>query len=224
MIVGPGASAVEYQLLPYLHHRRTGRPHVVLKLASTLDGATAAVDGTSQWITGEAARHDAHRLRAESDAIMVGAGTVRTDDPRLTVRGIVAADGDPPREPRRVVLGTAPPDAAVHPCLEFTGSLEDLLDTLGADGVVQLMVEGGASVAGTLHRAGLVDRYVLYLAPALLGGDGGTPLMTGRGAATVDDLFRGTMLEVRRLGADLRIELKPPERPEGSSVTPVVEA
>ena len=69
-------------------HRRTGRPYVVLKLAATVDGRTAAPDGTSQWITGEAARADAHRLRAESDAVLVGAGTVRADDPSLTVRHV----------------------------------------------------------------------------------------------------------------------------------------
>ena len=115
--VGPGADAVEAQLGPYLTHRRTGRPFVLLKLAATIDGRTAAADGTSQWITGEAARLDAHRLRAESDAVLVGAGTVRGDDPRLTVRGIEADDGAPPREPLRVVLGRAEPGAAIHPCL-----------------------------------------------------------------------------------------------------------
>ena len=74
--VGVEAPAIEAQLAPYLTHRRTGRPYVVLKLAATVDGRTAAPDGTSQWITGEAARADAHRLRAESDAVLVGAGTV----------------------------------------------------------------------------------------------------------------------------------------------------
>ncbi|OWY62792.1 riboflavin biosynthesis protein RibD, partial [cyanobacterium TDX16] len=84
--VGVLAEQVEAQLAPYLKHRRTGLPWVVLKLAATLDGRTAAPDGTSQWITGDEARLDAHRLRAESDAVVVGAGTVRADDPRLTVR------------------------------------------------------------------------------------------------------------------------------------------
>ena len=80
--VGVAADVVAEQLAPYLTHRRTGRPYVVLKLAASLDGRTAAPDGTSRWITGEAARADAHRLRAESDAVLVGAGTVRADDPR----------------------------------------------------------------------------------------------------------------------------------------------
>src|SRR4051812_37279916 len=103
--VGVEADAVRTQLAPYLKHRTTGRPWVLLKLAASLDGRTAAPDGTSQWITGEAARADAHRLRAESDAVIVGAGTVRADDPSLTVR---LAEGD---DPLRVVLGHAPPGA-----------------------------------------------------------------------------------------------------------------
>src|SRR5262245_42551493 len=83
---GTRAAAATDLLAPYLHHRRTGRPFVVLKLAASLDGRTAAPDGSSQWITGPEARADAHALRAESDVILVGAGTVRTDDPGLTVR------------------------------------------------------------------------------------------------------------------------------------------
>ena len=119
MTVGPGAQAVQRQLGPYLHQRVSGRPWVVNKVASTIDGRTAAADGSSQWITGPEARADVHRLRAESDAILVGAGTVRTDNPRLTVRNITAPDGLPPREPRRIVLGSAPADAQIHPCTEY---------------------------------------------------------------------------------------------------------
>ena len=180
---------------------------MVLKLASTLDGRTAAADGSSQWITGETARADAHQLRAESDAILVGAGTVRADDPRLTTRGVVAPDGQPPREPLRIVLGAAPVDAAVHPCLEYSGELGPLLDQLGAQNVLQLMVEGGATVAAAFHRSGFVDRYVIYLAPALMGGDDGTPLLAGPGAATIGDVFRGQIESVRVVGEDLRLDV-----------------
>ncbi len=84
--VGVAADVVGEQLAAYVAHRRTGRPWVVLKLAATLDGRIAAPDGSSRWITGEAARRDVHRLRAVSDAVIVGAGTVRADDPSLTVR------------------------------------------------------------------------------------------------------------------------------------------
>ena len=201
--VGVGASDVRAQLAPYVKHRTTGRPWVLLKLAASLDGRTAAPDGTSQWITGDAARADAHRLRAESDAVIVGAGTVRADDPALTVRG---ANGD---DPLRVVLGHAPASARVHPCVELDGPLPDVLDELGRRGVVQAMIEGGATVAGAFHREGLVDRYVVYLAPALFGGDDGRPLLAGVGASTIDELWRGRITSVERLGDDLKVEMEP---------------
>ncbi len=203
--VGVGAPAARAQLRPYLHHRRTGRPFVVLKLAATLDGRTAAADGTSQWITGEAARRAAHRLRAESDAIVVGAGTVRADDPALTTRLV---DG---HSPRRIVLGCAPADAKVHPCLEWRGPLPDLLAQLGAEGVLQLLVEGGPTVAAAFHAHRLVDRYVLYLAPALMGGDDGAPLLRGPGAAHIDELWRGRIVSLRPLDPDVEIVLEPEE-------------
>jgi diaminohydroxyphosphoribosylaminopyrimidine deaminase/5-amino-6-(5-phosphoribosylamino)uracil reductase len=201
--VGVSGDRARELLAPYLKHRTTGRPWVVLKLASSLDGRTAAPDGTSQWITGDAARADAHRLRAASDAVMVGAGTVRADDPSLTVRHIDGPD------PVRVVLGTAPIDAKVHPCLELTGKPDEILDELGARGVLQVLIEGGATVAGEFHRAGVVDRYVLYLAPALFGGDDARPLLAGPAAATIEDVWRGRIVSVTPLGDDLRIELEP---------------
>ncbi|MGI9022829.1 MAG: bifunctional diaminohydroxyphosphoribosylaminopyrimidine deaminase/5-amino-6-(5-phosphoribosylamino)uracil reductase RibD [Acidimicrobiales bacterium] len=214
---GVGDGEVAAQLAPYPKHRSTGRPWVVLKMAATLDGRTAAADGSSRWITGPEARADAHRLRAESDAVLVGAGTVRADDPALTVRG--PGDDLPPRsegrsgpsegrQPLRVVLGSAPPGARVQPAVEMGGNPGDVLDQLGARGVLQVLVEGGASVAGAFHRAGLVDRYVFYLAPALLGGDDGRPVLAGPGAATMADAWRGRIVSVRNLGADLRVELE----------------
>lgn len=201
--VGVGAALASRQLAPYLHHRRTGRPYVVLKLAATLDGRTAAPDGTSQWITGEAARRDTHRLRAESDAILVGAGTVRADNPSLDVRLA------PGRNPRRVVLGSAPVGAAVHPCTELGGDLDAVLDRLGAEGVGQLLVEGGATVAAGFHRGGLVDRYVIYLAPALFGGDDAPGLFHGSGASSMDDIWRGRLVGCRQVGDDLCVDLEP---------------
>jgi diaminohydroxyphosphoribosylaminopyrimidine deaminase/5-amino-6-(5-phosphoribosylamino)uracil reductase len=174
---------------------------VVLKLAATLDGAIAAPDGSSQWITGPAARLDAHQLRAESDAILVGAGTVRADDPALTVRDL------PGRNPLRVVLGHPPEDARIHPALVHDGPLEPLLADLGQRGVVQLLVEGGSRVAASFHRSGLVDQYVLYFAPALQGGDDGIPLFAGPGAASMEGLWRGKIGEIRRLGPDVRIDV-----------------
>jgi diaminohydroxyphosphoribosylaminopyrimidine deaminase/5-amino-6-(5-phosphoribosylamino)uracil reductase len=208
--VGVARGEVNDQLAPYLTHRRTGRPHVVLKLAATLDGRTAAADGTSQWITGAQARYDAHRLRADSDAIVVGAGTVRVDDPSLTVR--LDPDEVTGTPPLRVVLGHAPAAARVQPCLEYQGPIEALLDDLGRRGVLQLMVEGGASVAHAFHQGGLVDRYVLYLAPALAGGDDARGLFAGAGAPSLDGLWRGEIVDVRRIGPDLRLDVVAPGR------------
>jgi diaminohydroxyphosphoribosylaminopyrimidine deaminase/5-amino-6-(5-phosphoribosylamino)uracil reductase len=207
--VGTGADQVEEQLAAYLHHRTTGRPWVVLKLATTLDGRSAAPDGTSRWITGEAARLDAHRLRARSDAVLVGAGTVRADDPHLTVR---LPSDDPlfrgqDAQPLRVVLGRPPPGAAVEPALALGGDLGAVLDDLGGRGVLQLLVEGGARVAHQFHTAGLVDRYVLYLAPALFGGSDARPLFEGPGAATMADLWRGQLRSLTSLDGDVRLEL-----------------
>jgi diaminohydroxyphosphoribosylaminopyrimidine deaminase / 5-amino-6-(5-phosphoribosylamino)uracil reductase len=225
VVVGVEADAAAAQLAPYLVHRRTGRPLVVVKLASTLDGRIALPDGSSQWITGPEARADAHRLRADSDAVLVGAGTVRADDPSLTVRlpgwedvgdreSGVGVDAGPAgsgdrHQPLRVVLGEPPVGAKVHPAFVWTGGPEELLDELGRRGVLQVLVEGGPTVATAFHRSGLVDRYVLYLAPALTGGNDAPGLFTGAGVPTIADLWRGEVTAVTRLGADLRVDLEP---------------
>ena len=199
--LGVRADEVESSLAAYLTHRRLGRPWVVLKLAASIDGRIAAPDGTSRWITGAQARADAHQLRAESDAILVGAGTVRADDPALTVRGV------PGRDPIRVILGRPPAGARALPALVHDGDIEPLLTDLAGRGVVQLLVEGGSRVAGSFHRKGLVDQYVIYFAPAIMGGDDGVPLFGGPGAPTMEAVWRGRVTCVRRLGADVRIDL-----------------
>ncbi len=211
--VGVGQAEVEAQLEPYLVQRRTGRPYVVLKSAASLDAATAAADGSSQWITGDEARRDAHRLRAESGAIVVGAGTVRADNPALTVRGVSAPDGVAVSQPLRVVLGDAPADVAVQPCLSWNGDLAQLLDELGDKGVLQVMIEGGANVAHSFHQQGLVDRYVMYIAPALMGGSDGLSILNGPGAATIGDIWRGEFVDIKRLGSDLRLDVVATTRP-----------
>ena len=200
---------VSDQLAPYLHQRRTGRPLVLAKMAATLDGRTAAPDGTSNWITGEEARREVHLMRAESDAVLVGAGTVRTDDPQLTVRSVEGPD------PLRVVLGAAPAEARVRPCLEWSDSPESLLDHLGEQGHLQLLVEGGAeTIAGLLDRD-LVDRLIVYIAPSLHGGTSGRPLIGGSGATTIAGLRHGRFVDVRRVGEDLRVEFDPRTGPNG---------
>jgi len=200
---GVAAELVSEQLAPYLHQRRTGRPYVIAKMAATLDGRTAAPDGTSNWISGEEARREVHRLRAESDAVLVGAGTVRADNPLLTVR-----DAEGP-DPLRVVLGIAPDQAEIHPCLEWTDAPEALLDHLGSEGHLQLLVEGGAETVGTLLERDLIDRLVVYLAPSLHGGSGGHHLIGGVGATTIAELRRGRFIDVRRVGEDIRVEFDP---------------
>ncbi len=202
--VGVAAEEVAEQLAPYLKHRRTGQPWVVLKMAASLDARTAAPDGTSRWITGAASRRDVHLLRACSDAVLVGAGTVRADDPELTVR---LDDGVERSQPLRVVLGEAPPGARVHPALELSGDLGEILGDLGRRGVLQLLVEGGATVAHEFHARGLVDRYILYLAPVFFGGDDARPLFAGPGAGTIADVWKGRLVSVARLGDDLRVEV-----------------
>ena len=212
VVTGVEADAIRQQLAPYLTHRTTGRPHVILKLAMTLDGAIAAPDGTSKWITGPEARADVHRLRAESDAIIVGSGTVRADDPSLTVRDFTPAvldEQQPHLDPWRIVLGSAPESGRTAPFESWDGPIADLLDELGRRSMLQVMVEGGAQVAGSFHRLGLVDEYYLYLAPALLGGDDARAAFGGAGAPTMAEVQRGRFVSVTRLGDDLRLVYRP---------------
>lgn len=204
--LGVRADEVAAQLAPYLHHRSTGRPWVVAKMAATLDGRTADAAGASRWITGEAARRRVHALRAESDAVLVGAGTVRADDPALTTR-----DAEGP-SPRRVVLGAAPAGARVHPCTEWRGELEPLLDRLGGEGVLQLLVEGGARTLGAFHARGLVDRYVVHVAPAIMGGRDGAPLVDGDASRAMADLWRGRLVAATPLGDDVELVVEPAGR------------
>ena len=201
--VGVLEQEVKQQLAAYLHHRATGRPFVVLKMASTIDGRIAATDGSSKWITGETARKRVHQLRAESDAIVVGAGTVRADDPSLTVR-----DTDGP-SPRRIVLGTIDASAKVHPCTQWTGTLPDLLNTLGKEGVVQLLVEGGARVAASFHRERLINQYIMHIAPVIAGGDDAAGVFAGPVASTMADMWRGRIVSSTNLDGDIEIILEP---------------
>ena len=210
--LGVEAAAVATQLASYLTHRATGRPRVILKLAMTLDGNIAAPDGTSQWITGAEARRDVHRLRAESDVIVVGSQTVRADDPSLTVRDFTPSEFEAEvasLDPWRVVLGATAAQledgASTAPYESWNGGLEALLDDLGGRGHLQVMVEGGGATAGSFHRAGLVDEYWLYMAPAIMGGDDGRKAFAGEGTPTMADIERGRFIDVIQLGDDIRI-------------------
>jgi len=194
---------VRGQLAPYLWHRITGRPYVVAKVASTLDGVVAMADGTSQWITGEAARIDGHLLRAQSQAIIVGAGTVRSDNPALTARL-----GDIVLEPLRVVLGSAATDARVRPCLERTGSLRDILDELGELDVLQVLIEGGPTTVSAFLEAELVNHVVWYLAPAFAGGKDTLAALRTLSTGTLTQLRRARFSAVRPIGDDIRVDVE----------------
>ena len=204
------AEIVERNDPSYYHHRRTGRPLVTLKLAPTLDGQVAALDGSSRWITSSEARLDAHRLRASHDAVLVGAGTVRTDDPELTVR-IEGWDGPQPvpvifkgsrglpRDAKilsRDPIVIEPDDSGTVPVIE---SLNDLGDT----GITSVLVEGGAHVARSFIEADAVDEVVVYVGAKLAGGVG-IPAIAGR-FATISDALPITFTGVDRLGPDIRI-------------------
>ncbi len=199
----------------WLTAQRTGRPFVTWKYAATLDGRVAAADGSSRWITSADARADVARLRGEVDAVVVGVGTVLADDPRLTVRP------DPGHQPLRVVLdsdGRTPPQARVRddeaPTLVLTAAdvprhdLAAVLRVLADRGAVSVLLEGGPTLAGAFVRAGLVDRVVGYVAPALLGA--GPAALGDIGVGTIAAAHRLLLDDVTRVGTDLRLVLRPP--------------
>ena len=228
---------------PYLLHRKTGRSFLSLKLALSLDGRLAASDGSARWITGREARARVHRRRSEVDAVMVGAGTVLADDPRLDARHNHGA-----RQPARLVVdatGAVPPTAAifsgdarvivattdrcpheVQTSWKETGAevqvlpespagvdLGSLLARLGAAGIVEVLCEGGARLATSLLRARLVDRLELYLAPLLLGSGG--PALGDLGVDGIGDARRWELAAAERVGDDVALVLEPPSPEAG---------
>jgi diaminohydroxyphosphoribosylaminopyrimidine deaminase/5-amino-6-(5-phosphoribosylamino)uracil reductase len=206
-----------------------GRPWVRLKVAATLDGRTALPDGRSQWITGAEARRDGHRWRARACAILTGAGTVRADDPQLTVR-----EADTPRQPLRVIVDSrleTPPTARVlqgEKALVFAAThgtlpnaevvclpnnnqkveLPAMLEELARRGVNELHVEAGFRLNGSLVREGCVDEYLLYFNPSFLG-DGAHGMVDLPPFSELEKRPRLKILTLDRFGDDLRILARP---------------
>jgi len=243
IVTGIGTEPAARDLTPYLHHRRTGRAFVVAKVALSLDGRVAARDGSSQWITSTEARADAHELRADSQAIVVGAGTALADRPALTVRDV---DPAPARPPLRVLLdgrGRVEPtgplfDTDLGPTLVVTTEaaragavdawraagakvevvapaasgvgvdLDATFTVLGREGVLQAMIEGGSELLGAVVAGGYAQRLVAYVAPVLLGADG-APGFAFPGPNTIADAQHWNLVDVARVGADVRLGLEP---------------
>ncbi len=227
--VGLGEDAARELNAGFISRVTRGRPWVRMKVAASLDGRTALADGTSQWITGEAARVDAHRFRARACAVMTGIGTVLHDDPQLTVRHVAAA-----RQPRRVVVDrraeTPPAARLLHggdtlivtaggrnpawpsgvevlelPDAEGRVDLPALMHALGTRGINELHVEGGAGLNGALIGAGLVDELLLYVAPCLIGDPARGIAAFPLGLASLDARVALAIRAIDRVGCDLRV-------------------
>lgn len=217
------AAAEDGALAPWLIGVREHRPQVVWKVAATLDGRVAAADGTSRWITGPDARAEVHRLRATCDAVLVGSGTVLTDDPQLTVRDAAGADAG--RQPLRVVLdrrGRVPATARVHDGaapthLSTAPDPAALLAELFDRDVRRVLLEGGPTLAAAFLGAGLVDEVVVHLAPQLLGA--GPSLVGDLGISTMADALQLVPLDVTPLGRDVQLRFRP-TRHTGGAPTP----
>jgi diaminohydroxyphosphoribosylaminopyrimidine deaminase/5-amino-6-(5-phosphoribosylamino)uracil reductase len=189
-----------------------GRPFVTWKYAATLDGRSAAADGSSQWITGPIARLDVHARRAATDAIIVGTGTVLADNPSLTVRD---PDGRLDAwQPLRVVLGQTPipstarvldqsADTLVLPLRDPAAALA----TLHERQVRHVWLEGGPRLAAAFWQAGLIDEVLGYIAPALLGD--GRPCVGDLGVSAISDIHRLNLVELHQLGDDILMVATP---------------
>jgi diaminohydroxyphosphoribosylaminopyrimidine deaminase/5-amino-6-(5-phosphoribosylamino)uracil reductase len=204
-----------------------GRPWVRMKIAATLDGRTALANGKSQWITGAEARKDGQRWRARACAVLTGIGTVKADDPRLTVREVRT-----PRQPLRVVVDSrleTPPGAQILQggnTLIFVGDtankppqgieavsmpnaqgkvdLAAMMQELARRGVNELHVEAGFKLNGSLAREGCVDEFLIYLAPSFLG-DSAQGMLELAQMSSLDERLRVSLRSVERVGEDLRI-------------------
>jgi diaminohydroxyphosphoribosylaminopyrimidine deaminase / 5-amino-6-(5-phosphoribosylamino)uracil reductase len=225
----------------FVHNMVNRTPFVISKVAMTLDGKIAAYNGHSKWITGEESRHNVHLLRNEVDAILVGIGTVKADDPMLTTR--LETGG---KNPIRIVLDTTlrmPMEAKITDCseaktwivtaeendvaekikaLEEKGvefiyvpvtdsglDLSVLMNKLYEKGVTDLLVEGGSEINGSFLRAGLINKFSIYVAPKILGGRDSLTPFTGDNVESMDEALDVTIHSVENFGEDLLITAYP---------------
>jgi diaminohydroxyphosphoribosylaminopyrimidine deaminase/5-amino-6-(5-phosphoribosylamino)uracil reductase len=200
-----------------------GRPFVTWKFAASLDGRSAATDGSSKWITNEDARRDVHRLRGECDAILVGTGTVLRDDPELTVRDALDAPLPRERQPLRVIVGSrdVPPGSRTNNDAADTIQIREqpprgVLESLRERGCQHVFLEGGPTLAGAFLRDGLVDEVVAYVAPKLLG-SGRNALEAGLGTSITDALDLHVE-DITVFGDNVRITGKPSNAVQGGTV------
>ncbi|MYA51718.1 MAG: bifunctional diaminohydroxyphosphoribosylaminopyrimidine deaminase/5-amino-6-(5-phosphoribosylamino)uracil reductase RibD [Chloroflexi bacterium] len=232
--VDGGSSEAQQLVEAFAKHINTGLPFVVAKFAMSLDGKIAARSGDSRWISNETSRREAHRLRAEADAVMVGIGTALADDPLLTVRDApLPARGQPLRvvvdsagrlpasaamltEEGTTLLAVASAEAAravealgaetiAAPGVDGRTDLPQLLAELGARDVMSLLVEGGAALHGALFESGLVDKVVAFIAPVVIGGDGVPGPIGGAGAERMADALRLRDVTYTELDGDMMV-------------------
>lgn len=203
------------------------RPFVTWKLATTLDGRTAARDGSSRWITGPAARADVHRLRAECDAVLVGTGTVAVDDPHLTVRDATGRVSG--RQPMRAVMGIreiareARVLDAHAPTLRLrTHDPGVALADLWRVGSRHVLLEGGPTLAAAFVRARYVDEVIAYVAPALVGA--GASAIADLGIESIDEAHRFELVDAVVIGGDARLILRSAATAIGSDLTAAADA
>ena len=208
VITGVCRDEAQALIAPFAKRMLSGLPYVTLKLGVTLDGRIADASGKSQWITGPQARKKVQELRRRADAILVGAGTVRADNPSLLPR---PAKG---RTPWRVVAGTDIPatskvltDEAAGQTLLMNGSLKTILRDLASRDVMHVLCEGGGELAGSLIRAGLVDEFFIFMAPSVLGG-GGVP-MVGKEGWSLKEMPRLSFQTLEKVGEDVFIRAVP---------------
>lgn len=230
--VGVMADEIREQLEPYIFQRVHKRPFVVLKLAATLDGRIgkqnraiiADKEGLTgkewptdrEWITGKEARIDVHRIRAENDAVIVGSATFLADSPKLDARNFKPKNRAEINQPQPIVLSTTELSETFSDgesnFMKMSGKPKKILTELYKKGMLQVLIEGGSTVAADFHSAGLIDKYIIYYAPTLFADDSSMPMFNFEKSAErfgkKKKAKKGKLLNVQVLGNDIKVEMK----------------